>query len=154
MMKMEFFFKQAYSELIPRLAEKDYQRLKKSIREYGQQYPILVNTEFRVLDGHHRLRACHELGIPVSYTMKDFVGKPLEELKFVCTVNVNNRQLSEFQRAQVALKFKKLYAEKETNKERMKAWYFTKTTGKEAAVKRWYGDTENLIEEYQSVFGG
>jgi hypothetical protein len=153
MLKMEFFFKKAYADLIPKLTARDYERLKKSIKEYGQQYPIIVNSDFVILDGHHRLRACHELNIPVSYQIKNFVGKPLEELKFVCTINVNNRQLNEFQRAQVAIRFKKLYAEKETNKERMKAWYFTKATGKQAAIRRWYGDSENVIQEYQSIFG-
>jgi hypothetical protein len=74
------------------------------------------------------------LGIPVAYIVKDFTGKPLEELKFVITININRRQLNEFQRAQIALKFKKLYAEKETSKNRMRDYYFTKVTGKQAAI--------------------
>jgi hypothetical protein len=43
--------------------------------------PIVLNQDNVVLDGHHRLRACKELGIPVSYSIKDFTGKPLDELK-------------------------------------------------------------------------
>jgi hypothetical protein len=147
--EMEFLIKQEYADLIPRLATKDYERLKKSIKEYGLEYPIVINQDHVVLDGHHRLHACHELGIPVGYTIKDFAGKPLEELKFVITMNINNRQLNELQRTQVALRFKKLYAEKETSRNRMQAWYFMKNTGKQPTmIKQWWygGGTENLIE--------
>jgi hypothetical protein len=154
-MKMEFFFKKAYSDLIPRLSMRDYERLKKSIKDYGLQYPIVINHDKIVLDGHHRLQACHELGLPVSYIMKDF-DKPLDELKYVVTININRRQLNKFQRAQIAIKFNKLYAGKtggQSAKERMKAHYFTKETGRQAAIKRFYESTENLIEEMQSVFG-
>jgi ParB-like chromosome segregation protein Spo0J len=50
MLKMEFFFKKAYADLIPKLTARDYERLKKSIKEYGQQYPIIVNSDFVILD--------------------------------------------------------------------------------------------------------
>jgi ParB-like chromosome segregation protein Spo0J len=110
MLKMEFFLKQVYSDLIPRLSTGDYERLKKSIKDYGQQYPIIINQDhIHVLDGHHRLQACRELDIPVSYTIKNFDGKPLDELKYVVTININRRQLNEFERAEIALNVKKLY---------------------------------------------
>ncbi len=38
--------------------------------------PIVRNQDNVVLDAHHRLRACKELGIPISYSKKDFTGRP------------------------------------------------------------------------------
>jgi hypothetical protein len=37
------------------------------------------------------LRACIELEIPVSYLIKDFNGKPLDEIKYVVSVNLHRR---------------------------------------------------------------
>jgi hypothetical protein len=55
----------------------------------------------------------------------------------------------------LAIRFKKLYAEKtgQSAEDRRKAHYFTTETGRKAAIKRFYGSTENLVEEMQSVFG-
>ena len=41
--------------------------------------PIILNHDYVVLDGHHRLRACKELGLKASHNINDFTGKPLEE---------------------------------------------------------------------------
>jgi hypothetical protein len=47
--------------------------------------------------------------LPVSHSIKDVTGRPLDELKYVVTVNLHRRPLDEFQRAEVAIKFDKLY---------------------------------------------
>jgi ParB-like chromosome segregation protein Spo0J len=64
--------------------------------------PIVLNQDNVILYGHHRLRACKELGIPISYSKKDFTGKPLEELKYVVSVNLHRRHLDEFQLVEIA----------------------------------------------------
>lgn len=38
-----------------------------SIKKLGQLMPIVVNQQLEVIEGQHRLRACQELQIPVSY---------------------------------------------------------------------------------------
>jgi len=69
--------------------------------------PIVLNQDNVILDGHHCLRACKELGIPVSYSIRDFTGKHLDELKYVVSVNLHRRHLDEFQR-EVAIKLQAL----------------------------------------------
>jgi ParB/RepB/Spo0J family partition protein len=109
MVQMEFFIKPAYADLLPRQTTKDYERLKKSIKTQGLLNPITINQNNIVLDGHNRLRVCHELSIPVEYIVKNFQDKPLDELKFVITVNLNRRQFDVHERAQIALKLNKVY---------------------------------------------
>ena len=110
MVETRVFTKSEYVNLIPRVSTSDYESLKQSIKEHGGLLmPIILNQDKVVLDGHNRLRACIELGLPVSYSIKDFTGRPLDELKYVLTVNLHRRLQDEFQRAEVAIKFDKLY---------------------------------------------
>jgi hypothetical protein len=97
--------------------------------------PIVLNQDNVFLDGHHRLRACKELGIPVSYSIKDFTGKPIDELKYVVSINLHRRHLDEFQRAEIALKYDKLY--RKIARSRYDASHFTSETGRAAIIKRW-----------------
>jgi len=99
-----------------------------------------------VLDGHHRLRACKELGIPVSYNTKDFTDKPLEELKFVVSANLHRRHLDEFQRAVVAIRFDKLF--RKIARDRYMATQFTSETARQAANKRHKKESEDFLVVY------
>ena len=45
--------------------------LKRSISEYGQLVPVIVNGEFEVFDGQHRLKVCEILGEPVRFVIDD-----------------------------------------------------------------------------------
>lgn len=55
--------------------------------------PIIVNEEMRVLDGQHRLSACKNLNIPVSYIVADNGG--IDEVKMLNT-NVRNWTMKNF----------------------------------------------------------
>ncbi|HYX50722.1 MAG TPA: ParB N-terminal domain-containing protein, partial [Ktedonobacteraceae bacterium] len=129
------FTKSEYVNLIPPLSTSDYEGLKASIKEHnGLLMPIILNQSNVVLDGHHRLRACTELGIPASYTVKTFED-PLDELKYVVTVNIRRRHLDEFQRAEVAIKYDKLY--KKIARDRYTATQFNSKTAQAAVNKRY-----------------
>ena len=52
-----------YASLVPELSPEEYESLKQSIKEKGLYVPIIVNQDGIVLDGHHRFKACQELGI-------------------------------------------------------------------------------------------
>lgn len=41
----------------------EYKRLKDSVREIGQEQPIIIDEDGYILDGHHRLKICEELGL-------------------------------------------------------------------------------------------
>lgn len=91
--------------------------------------PIVLNQDCGVLDGRHRLRACKELGLQVTSSIKDFTGKPLEELRYVVSVNLHRRHLDEFQRAEIGLKMDKIA--RQIAAERQANTRFTTDTGRE-----------------------
>lgn len=59
-------------------------RLKESIAEKPLVTPIVVNEDFLVVDGQHRLQALKELGLPVNYLVLEGYG-----LNEVHTLNQN-----------------------------------------------------------------
>lgn len=50
-------------QLLPALDEEQYQALKADIAQRGVMVPVEYDEEGNLLDGHHRVRACEELGI-------------------------------------------------------------------------------------------
>ena len=104
-----------YAALLPKISPDDYEALKASIKNDGLHYPIVVNKEDVILDGHHRYRACKELGIEPRFEVKEFPNALLEK-KFVIESNLRRRHLNKFQRAKLVLPL--LEIEKELAKER------------------------------------
>ena len=91
-----------YERLLPRMTEEEFAQLKISIREEGQHYPIIANEDLVVLDGHHRFRACMELGIEPDFEVRKFEDKMLEK-KFVIEANLRRRHLNNFQLVEMAI---------------------------------------------------
>ena len=91
-----------YDKLLPRMSEEEFEELKKSIETEGQHYPIIVNEDLEVLDGHHRFRACQELGLEPDVEVKRFEDKLLEK-KFVIEANLRRRHLNNFQLVELAV---------------------------------------------------
>jgi len=91
-----------YSKLLPKMSEEEFAELKASIKAEGQHYPIIVNENLEVLDGHHRYRACSELGIEPDFEVRRFEDKLLEK-KFVIEANLRRRHLNNFQLVELAV---------------------------------------------------
>jgi len=91
-----------YDKMLPRMSEEEFAELKKSIASEGQHYPIIVNENLEVLDGHHRYRACVDLGIEPDFEVKRFESKLLEK-KFVIEANLRRRHLNNFQLVELAV---------------------------------------------------
>jgi hypothetical protein len=85
-----------YEKLMPEMSDEEFGELKESIQSEGQHYPIVANENLEVLDGHHRLRACLELGIEPDFEVRKFEDKLLEK-KFVIEANLRRRHLNNFQ---------------------------------------------------------
>lgn len=100
-----------YAGKVDDLSGEHYENLKKSIADNGLFYPITINQNGDVLDGHHRLKACQELGIPpqISVIAKPFESEAREEL-FVIDSNLARRQLTTLQACELALKKKTILA--------------------------------------------
>ena len=91
-----------YEKMLPKMSDEEFAQLKTSIREEGQHYPIVVNEDLEVLDGHHRLRACIELGIEPDFEVRKFEDKIIEK-KFVIEANLRRRHLNNFQLVELAV---------------------------------------------------
>jgi ParB-like chromosome segregation protein Spo0J len=107
-----------YSKLLPQMSEEEFAELKASIKSEGQHYPIIVNEDLEVLDGHHRYRACTELGVEPDFEVRRFEDKLLEK-KFVIEANLRRRHLNNFQLVELAvplLEIEKALAKKRRTK--------------------------------------
>jgi hypothetical protein len=94
-----------------------------------------LNQDNVVVDGRHRVRACKELGFPVTFNV-NFRGKPMEELRYVAAAgNLYRRHLDEFQNAEIGLKMEKISMQIALAKRQATA--FTSETARDAANKRW-----------------
>jgi hypothetical protein len=91
-----------YEKLMPRMPDEEFAELKESIQSDGQHYPIVANENLEVLDGHHRLRACVELGIEPDFEVRKFEDKLLEK-KFVIEANLRRRHLNNFQLVELGI---------------------------------------------------
>src|SRR5215204_6826347 len=84
-----------YSSLVPELSIEEYESLKQSIKENGLYIPIIINQEGIVLDGHHRYKACQEIGLKPKTSVREFKDR-LDEKLFVIDCNLMRRQLNNF----------------------------------------------------------
>ena len=118
MVSMSLRLNPEYDKLLPKMSEEEFVELKKSIQTEGQHYPIIVNEDLEVLDGHHRFRACTELGIEPDFEVRKFDDKLLEK-KFVIEANLRRRHLNNFQLVELAvplLEIEKALAKKRQSK--------------------------------------
>ncbi|HEV8404501.1 MAG TPA: ParB N-terminal domain-containing protein [Nitrososphaera sp.] len=99
-----------YSNLVSKLSEDEFNGLKQSIKDNGQQIPIIINEVGVILDGHHRYKACQELGIVPKTAQMKFDSKVQERL-FVIDANLVRRHLNTYQRGVLALRKKPILAE-------------------------------------------
>jgi hypothetical protein len=104
-----------YEKLMPKMSDEEFGELKESIQSEGQHYPIVANENLEVLDGHHRLRACLEIGIEPDFEVRKFEDKLLEK-KFVIEANLRRRHLNNFQLVELGVPL--LEIEKELAKRR------------------------------------
>jgi ParB-like chromosome segregation protein Spo0J len=91
-----------YEKLLPKMSDEEFSELKASIQSEGQHYPIIVNEDLEVLDGHHRYRACTELGVEPDFEVRKFDDKLIEK-KFVIEANLRRRHLNNFQLVELAV---------------------------------------------------
>ena len=100
-----------YASLVSELSPEEFESLKQSITKANGLYvPIIVNQDGIILDGHHRYKACQELGLEPKTIVREFSDKLGEQL-FVIDCNLTRRHLNNFQRTVLALKSKSILTE-------------------------------------------
>lgn len=85
-------------QLFEELTPSEFKALKDDIERHGVQVPIEVDEHGTILDGHHRDRACRELGI-TDYPKTHRIGFSLEEKEeHVVRLNLRRRHLNSEQK--------------------------------------------------------
>ena len=85
-------------QVMPELNTEEYTELREDIRARGVMVPIELDEQGNVLDGHHRLRACKELGIK-DYPKVIRIGLTEEEKRLHARkLNMARRHLTQEQR--------------------------------------------------------
>jgi hypothetical protein len=83
-------------QFLPPMSGPDYARLKDGIGASGflPGQEVVIDHQGRILDGHHRARACAELGLDVPTRVVDRDLTDDEAWEYIWLVNVNRRHLT------------------------------------------------------------
>lgn len=88
-------------QVMPPLTEQEYQELKSSIAEHGVQVAIEYDEDGNVLDGHHRIQFCKELGIQnIPKVVKVGMGEQ-QKLDYALMVKTTRRHLNREQKQEL-----------------------------------------------------
>lgn len=94
--------------LFPMMDAASFEMLKADIKENGQEKCITF-FDGMLLDGRNRMKACEELGIePLIEEIEDSGDGSFDPFRWVLSMNLHRRHLTESQRAMVAAKLAKL----------------------------------------------
>ncbi len=107
----DFKINPTYQQAIPRPTKNELRALDESIRINGQMYPIAVNKDMVVLDGHSRYEVLMTRGMTIKYQIFEFPTME-EEFRFVVESNIMKRHLNPFQRIETMYQFIKAESEK------------------------------------------
>jgi len=99
---MELKINKEYEKILPKLSAEEYEALKESISEQGLLYPIIINQDNEILDGHNRYKACKETGVELKTQVKEFTDK-LVEKRFVIETNLKRRHLNAYQKVEMGM---------------------------------------------------
>lgn len=91
----------AQYQLLPDLTDEEYQALKADIEARGVQVPVERDETGAVLDGHHRIRACEELGITDYPTIIRTGMDEDQKREHVLALNLDRRHLTREQRKEL-----------------------------------------------------
>lgn len=88
-------------QLLPPLTDEEYAALRDDIRERGVQVAVEFDENGVVLDGHHRLRACQELGIEDFPRLVRRGLTEQEKRSHVRALNLDRRHLNQEQKREL-----------------------------------------------------
>ena len=88
-------------QLFPDLADDEYEALKADIAERGVLVPVEYDADGNILDGHHRVRACGELGVKDWPTVTRGGMDDEAKAEHVLSLNLARRHLTRDQRKEL-----------------------------------------------------
>lgn len=103
--------------LIPPLTEDEFLKLKENIITDGCREPLVV-WDGTIVDGHNRYKICTENNIPFDTVSKDFSNRS-GAIEWMLRNQLGRRNLNDFQRNEVALKYEKIIAGQMRERQRL-----------------------------------
>jgi N6-adenosine-specific RNA methylase IME4 len=103
------------ADLFPLIEGQELIDLANDIKERGLYHPILLHPDSSIIDGRNRYRACSLVGVEPRYETWDGKGSLLG---LVVSLNLQRRHLDKSQRALLAGKAKKGFAEEAKERQR------------------------------------
>jgi N6-adenosine-specific RNA methylase IME4 len=138
-----------YEKFVQPQTPSEFASMKESIKESGQLVPGVVNQQGVLIDGHHRYRACKELGVPFRFEVKHFPSK-LDEMMFMWAVNDKRRHYTDAQRIELALQMEPYLREKAKQNQSLAGKLKRVAAVKEAAVTK-FGKSSIIVPEKEKV---
>jgi ParB-like chromosome segregation protein Spo0J len=74
----------------------EYKRLKDSMMEIGQEQPIIIDEDGYILDGHHRLKICEELGLKPWVVVSNYESEE-QKIRAINQLNWARRHCSQWE---------------------------------------------------------
>lgn len=93
-------------QLFPDLTVDEFEALKADIAERGVMVPVEYDEAGAILDGHHRVRACRELGIKDWPTVTRGGMDDEAKAEHVLSLNLSRRHLSREQRRELVARLR------------------------------------------------
>ena len=102
------------SDLFPLLKGSAFDQFVDDIRNHGQQTPISMLPDGRILDGRNRFRACKKLGVKPNIEVVD----PESPVAFVLSANMHRRHLTKSQLGCLAAEVEPMFAAEAKERQR------------------------------------
>ncbi len=93
----------AQSQLLPALTTEEYASLKLDIQSRGVQVPVEYDEDGNILDGHHRVQICTELGISDWPRIVRLNMGEQDKIEHILALNLDRRHLSREQRQELVV---------------------------------------------------
>lgn len=114
---MELKIDMDFENCLPMLSKEEYSELEKNICKNGILSPVLI-WNGTIIDGHNRYKICKAHGIENIPTKEmDFSSKS-EAIEWILRNQLGRRNLTDFQRNKVALKYEEVIAEQMKERQR------------------------------------
>lgn len=109
-MKKQFQIDEEFKTLIPPLAEEEYKQLEENLIEEGCRDSLVIWKDV-IIDGHNRYKICTVNNIPFGIKEIDFENRQ-EAIEWIIKNQFGRRNLSNFQRSELALRLKPIIQSK------------------------------------------
>jgi len=100
-------FTPLFNDLVPKITDEEYQRLKEDINANGVQIPVIIDEEKGIIDGVNRLTAASELGIKTVPIQIHPSLNTKEKRELALRLNVIRRHWSKEERLDMAVSLRK-----------------------------------------------